>query len=136
MAEWSKAPDSKSGNGQLFGGSNPSLSANSMWRAAQVCANFSQRSFPQKTAFSRNSSLTSNAPNEKLIMHVIARDRCRPVESATPHLTLAIFEPMTDIVRRAAAQHWRADERERPEAVLALCLNRPFNRDQLKVLGY
>jgi hypothetical protein len=27
MAEWSKAPDSKSGNGQPFGGSNPSLSA-------------------------------------------------------------------------------------------------------------
>src|SRR5215472_11849280 len=29
MAEWSKAPDSKSGLGQPNGGSNPSLSANS-----------------------------------------------------------------------------------------------------------
>jgi hypothetical protein len=40
MAEWSKAPDSKSGNGQLFGGSNPSLSANPMCRRNDVFPNF------------------------------------------------------------------------------------------------
>ena len=48
MAEWSKAPDSKSGLGQPNGGSNPSLSASSGGRAAIVCANFWQRSFRAK----------------------------------------------------------------------------------------
>src|SRR5258706_15013139 len=61
MAEWSKAPDSKSGLGQPNGGSNPSLSASTLllacWAALVVPLHAMGQSGDADAAFQRGVEL-------------------------------------------------------------------------------
>src|SRR4051812_22071575 len=76
LAEWLKAPDSKSGDGKPFGGSNPSLSAKlheggKSWPQAQEfssvgrvrCQGVSSR--PRKSSRPRSRSTESSSRKER-----------------------------------------------------------------------